>query len=73
MERLAMRELLAGALVLAFAVAVGAQPPQATIHVHAEKKAGPVSRYLTGACIEDVKHEIYGRLSNGTNRLIRFP
>jgi hypothetical protein len=34
--------------------------PQATIHVHAGKGAGRVSRYLTGACIEDVNHEIYG-------------
>ncbi|HQU44455.1 MAG: hypothetical protein B7Z74_00310, partial [Deltaproteobacteria bacterium 21-66-5] len=30
------------------------------IHVDAAQVLGPVSRYLTGACIEDVNHEIYG-------------
>ncbi len=34
--------------------------PAATITVNAGKPAGRVSRYLTGACIEDVNHEIYG-------------
>jgi hypothetical protein len=33
-----------------------------TIEVNAAKPAGRVSRYLTGACIEDVNHEIYGGL-----------
>ena len=37
-----------------------AEAPQATIRVNATKPAGPVSRYLSGACIEDVNHEIYG-------------
>jgi hypothetical protein len=32
----------------------------ATLRVNAGKAAGRVSRYLTGACIEDVNHEIYG-------------
>jgi alpha-L-arabinofuranosidase len=31
-----------------------------TINVHVDNVAGPVSRFLTGACIEDVNHEIYG-------------
>jgi hypothetical protein len=31
-----------------------------TIKINAGKPAGRVSRYLTGACIEDVNHEIYG-------------
>lgn len=31
-----------------------------SIRVDATKVQGPVSRYLTGACIEDVNHEIYG-------------
>jgi alpha-L-arabinofuranosidase len=33
-----------------------------TIHVDAAKSGDKVSRYLTGACIEDVNHEIYGGL-----------
>jgi hypothetical protein len=36
--------------------------PEATIRINAGKPTGPVSRYLTGACIEDVNHEIYGGL-----------
>jgi hypothetical protein len=32
------------------------------INVKADEAAGPVSRLLTGACIEDVNHEIYGGL-----------
>src|ERR1700752_3377875 len=35
-------------------------PVRATLQVNAGKPAGRVSRYLTGACIEDVNHEIYG-------------
>jgi alpha-L-arabinofuranosidase len=31
-----------------------------TINVQADHVIGPVSRLLTGACIEDVNHEIYG-------------
>jgi hypothetical protein len=57
-----MRTFLAGILVLAAASALRAEAPEAEIHVAADKKAGPVSRYLTGACIEDVNHEIYGGL-----------
>ncbi len=33
---------------------------QARIVVHADGPGTPVSRYLTGACIEDVNHEVYG-------------
>jgi len=32
----------------------------ATITIDADRIAGRLSRYLTGACIEDVNHEIYG-------------
>src|ERR1043166_9236623 len=38
----------------------GAQ--EAEIVVHADPSGHQVSRYLTGACIEDVNHEIYGGL-----------
>lgn len=36
------------------------QSQAVTIEVDASKKIHRVSRYLTGACIEDVNHEIYG-------------
>ena len=36
--------------------------PEVTIRVDAAKAAGKVSRHLSGACIEDVNHEIYGGL-----------
>jgi alpha-L-arabinofuranosidase len=39
-----------------------AKAQDATIEIHAGKTLGNVSRYLTGACIEDVNHEIYGGL-----------
>jgi hypothetical protein len=57
-----VRTLLAGFLVVASAAALRAEAPEAAIQVAADKKAGPVSRYLTGARIEDVNHEIYGGL-----------
>lgn len=30
------------------------------IDVHADHVLGPVSKYITGACLEDVNHEVYG-------------
>jgi hypothetical protein len=33
-----------------------------TLHINARGPGRPISRYLTGACIEDVNHEIYGGL-----------
>lgn len=35
---------------------------EANIEIQADQPGKPVSRYLTGACIEDVNHEIYGGL-----------
>ena len=32
----------------------------ASIRVDAQKVLHPISRYMTGACIEDVNHEVYG-------------
>jgi alpha-L-arabinofuranosidase len=49
-------------LVLSGLPALPAADTPATIHVEAAKSAGHVSRYLTGTCIEDVNHEIYGGL-----------
>src|SRR4051794_37198735 len=37
-------------------------PAGPVIRVDATGPGRPVSRYLTGACIEDVNHEIYGGL-----------
>ncbi len=39
-----------------------AAAPEAGIVVHADRPGHPVSRHLTGVCIEDVNHEIYGGL-----------
>jgi alpha-L-arabinofuranosidase len=50
---------------LALAVTGAVQPQtteKATIVVDVANASGRVSRYLTGACIEDVNHEIYGGL-----------
>src|SRR5437667_10402368 len=33
-----------------------------TIQIDASREIHPVSRFLTGSCIEDVNHEIYGGL-----------
>ena len=35
----------------------------ATVRVDAGRVLGPISRHLAGACIEDVNHEIYGRVA----------
>src|SRR5271163_3865790 len=37
-----------------------AQAQEAAIEVQADRGNHPLSRLLTGACIEDVNHEIYG-------------
>lgn len=41
-------------------MAAGGQTQDATITVEADQVLHPVSRYMTGACIEDVNHEVYG-------------
>ncbi|HTU25652.1 MAG TPA: family 16 glycoside hydrolase, partial [Pirellulales bacterium] len=45
-------------LFLLLATAAAAEPTR--IVVHADQPGTRISRYLTGACIEDVNHEIYG-------------
>jgi hypothetical protein len=47
--------LLAGVALLA-----AAQAQEARIDVQADRAIHPVSRFLTGACLEDVNHEVYG-------------
>src|SRR5216684_712973 len=49
-------------LILLIGLAGLARADEVTIHVDARQAGRPVSRYLTGACIEDVNHEIYGGL-----------
>jgi alpha-L-arabinofuranosidase len=57
-------ERFVGALVLALTLAGAANAADdlPTITIHADKVLQPVSPYMTGACIEDVNHEIYGGL-----------
>lgn len=54
------------ALIWTNSMALASEPdpfhPLATISVQADQVLGRVSPYLTGACIEDVNHEIYGGL-----------
>jgi alpha-L-arabinofuranosidase len=47
-------------LLSALAVAPGFVAGDVQIKVQADQVVRPVSRHLTGACIEDVNHEIYG-------------
>ena len=47
---------------LPLAVLAGARAGETRITVQADQVLHPVSRFLTGACIEDVNHEIYGGL-----------
>jgi hypothetical protein len=49
-------------LLLAMLPGASARAQEARIDVHADQVLRPFSRYLTGACIEDVNHEIYGGL-----------
>ncbi len=46
--------------VIFIAVLKGALAEDATITVQANHVLHPISRYLTGACLEDVNHEVYG-------------
>ncbi len=51
-----------GLLVLgSWSLLLGAEP-EAVIEVHADRVVAEISPYTTGACIEDVNHEIYGGL-----------
>src|SRR5580698_8596686 len=52
-----------GKLLLALlTTALSAFAADVTIHVQADHVVRPLSHLLTGACIEDVNHEIYGGL-----------
>src|SRR5438105_11823277 len=49
-----------GIFLLAVVFTSCALAQEVVIRVDAKGAGRPVSRYLTGACIEDVNHEIYG-------------
>jgi hypothetical protein len=56
-----MKTLVRMAMLLAVTGALAStQASDAQIEVKAGQTLHPISRYLTGACIEDVNHEIYG-------------
>jgi alpha-L-arabinofuranosidase len=48
------------ALVLAAVAPLAATVEDATIRVHPNEVISHVTRYMTGACLEDVNHEVYG-------------
>jgi hypothetical protein len=51
--------------LLAFALATVCCPAQDThITIQADQAVHQISRYLTGACIEDVNHEVYGGMDS---------
>jgi hypothetical protein len=60
MHRLSTSFSTVAGLVLAISLESFSQADDVTIRVDARQPGRPVSRYLTGACIEDVNHEIYG-------------
>src|SRR5271166_5701012 len=47
-------------IALTFVATCASHAQEITIDVHADQVLHTVSRHLTGACIEDVNHEIYG-------------
>src|SRR5580692_10070149 len=49
-------------LLICFGTTLSAFSADVTIHIQANHVVEPVSHLLTGACIEDVNHEIYGGL-----------
>lgn len=49
-------------LLVASVTAIKAE--DAAITVHADQVLHPVSHYLTGACLEDVNHEVYGGIDS---------
>lgn len=53
-----------GEAVSALDEAVDPTARDVTIEVDADRRVHRVSRYLTGACIEDVNHEVYGGIDS---------
>ncbi|MBI5383535.1 MAG: DUF1080 domain-containing protein [Verrucomicrobia bacterium] len=59
-----MRYTTTVSLLALAATAIFGNAQEATITVHADQVVHRVSRYLTGACIEDVNHEVYGGIDS---------
>lgn len=60
-----MKTFLKSAIILTvFASLTGSCAQETRITVHADRVLHPVSRFLTGACIEDVNHEVYGGIDS---------
>lgn len=51
-------------ILASLAIAAGAAAENARIEVHADHVLGRVSPFLTGACLEDVNHEVYGGIDS---------
>ena len=69
MEECFVTFMIKGAMLIwGAAVALSAAPfagaDEATIEVHGGQVLHRVSRYLTGACLEDVNHEVYGGIDS---------
>ncbi len=59
-----MKQWFKSAIILAaLAAPVGLQSQEARIEVQADQVLHPVSRFLTGACLEDLNHEVYGGIT----------
>lgn len=59
-DRILKQIPLAAAVLIVSASCLLAVDPDALVHIDASRTIGRVSPYTTGACIEDVNHEIYG-------------
>jgi hypothetical protein len=58
--RLSRRSIPVALLAIGLLVVSASHATETEIRIQADHVLGNVSRYLTGACIEDVNHEIYG-------------
>jgi hypothetical protein len=57
-----MKTCSAAILLIVFVALASAQAQEIHVTVQADQVLHPLSRYLTGACLEDVNHEVYGGL-----------
>lgn len=60
-----MRRFFAlGSVAALCALALAGRAQETVIRINAAQTLHPVSRYLTGACLEDVNHEVYGGIDS---------
>src|SRR5437660_10271856 len=57
-----MKPLVIFAILMLPCVALRAAVPEATIRIDPGEIVSRVTRHMTGACLEDVNHEVYGGL-----------